>query len=157
MESWNAWCSQWAGKPIVPAGLRLNDSNLVLEAVRPQSRGAGAALLVAGAIARGELVQLTAVTVPYPWHYWLTVSPQAENRPEVAGSSPGWRRRSPLAPADQRLAFGRRRQARPGGVLLGETPEIVPGGILIEAQGKLSGHRGNVLKYRRLGVFVVFP
>ncbi|MGL4007218.1 transcriptional regulator, partial [Escherichia coli] len=56
MESWNAWCSQ-AGleKPIVPAGLRLNDSNLVLEAVR---LGAGVALerrsLVAGAIARGE-------------------------------------------------------------------------------------------------------
>lgn len=21
---------------------------------------------------------------PYPWPYWLTVSPQAENRPEVA-------------------------------------------------------------------------
>ena len=86
MESWHAWCSQ-AGleKPIVPSGLRLNDSNLVLEAVR---LGAGVALerrsLVAGAIARGELVQLTAVTVPYPWHYWLTVSPQAENRPEVA-------------------------------------------------------------------------
>ncbi|CAM3155720.1 LysR family transcriptional regulator [Klebsiella quasipneumoniae subsp. quasipneumoniae] len=85
MESWNAWCSQ-AGleKTIIPAGLRLNDSNLVLEAVR---LGAGVALerrsLVAGAIARGELVQLTAVTVPYPWHYWLTVSPQAENRPEV--------------------------------------------------------------------------
>ena len=57
----------------------------VLEAVR---LGAGVALerrsLVAGAIARGELVQLTAVTVPYPWHYWLTLSPQAENRPEVA-------------------------------------------------------------------------
>lgn len=61
------------------------DEQLVLEAVR---LGAGVALerrsLVAGAIARGELVQLTAVTVPYPWHYWLTVSPQAENRPEVA-------------------------------------------------------------------------
>ena len=61
MESWHAWCSQ-AGleKPIVPAGLRLNDSNLVLEAVR---LGAGVALerrsLVAGAIARGELVQVT--------------------------------------------------------------------------------------------------
>ncbi len=114
--------------------------------------------LVAGAIARGELVQLTAVTVPYPWHYWLTVSPQAENQ---AGSRPVHRLAGggerPLAPADQRLAFGRRRQARPGGVLLGETPEIVPGGILIEAQGKLSSHRGNVLKYRRLGVFVVFP
>ncbi len=146
-------------KPIVPAGLRLNDSNLVLEAVR---LGAGVALerrsLVAGAIARGELVQLTAVTVPYPWHYWLTVSPQAENRPEVARFiAPAGGGDRPLAPADQRLAFGRRRQARPGGVLLGETPEIVPGGILIEAQGKLSGHRGNVLKYRRLGVFVVFP
>ncbi len=36
MESWHAGCSQ-AGleKTIVPAGLRLNDSNLVLEAVRP--------------------------------------------------------------------------------------------------------------------------
>lgn len=80
---------------------------------------------------------------------------------EPAGSRPVHRLAGggdrPLAPADQRLAFGRRRQARPGGVLLGETPEIVPGGILIEAQGKLSGHRGNVLKYRRLGVFVVFP
>ena len=80
---------------------------------------------------------------------------------EPAGSRPIHRLAGggdrPLAPADQRLAFGRRRQARPGGVLLGETPEIVPGGILIEAQGKLSGHRGNVLKYRRLGVFVVFP
>ena len=73
-------------KPIVPAGLRLNDSNLVLEAVR---LGAGVALerrsLVAGAIARGELVQLTAVTVPYPWHYWLTVSPAGG---EPAGSRP---------------------------------------------------------------------
>lgn len=105
MESWHAWCSQ-AGleKPIVPAGLRLNDSNLVLEAVR------------------------------------------------LAGGGD-----RPLAPADQRLAFSRRRQPCPGGMLLGETPEIVPGGILIEAQGELPGHGGNVLKYRRLGVFVVFP
>ncbi len=75
---------------------------------------------VAGAIARGELVQLTAVTVPYPRHYWLTVSPQAENRPEVARFiAPAGGGDRPLAPADQRLAFGRRRQARPGGVLLG--------------------------------------
>ena len=53
-------------KPIVPAGLRLNDSNLVLEAVRlgPAWRWSGAP--GGGAIARGELVQLTAVTVPYP-------------------------------------------------------------------------------------------
>ncbi|MDP1288223.1 transcriptional regulator, partial [Klebsiella pneumoniae] len=57
-------------QPIGPAGLRRHDSNLVLEAVR---RGAGVALerrsLVAGALARGELVQLTAVTGPNPWHY----------------------------------------------------------------------------------------
>ncbi|STS80990.1 glycine cleavage system transcriptional activator [Klebsiella pneumoniae] len=147
-----------AGKAIVPAGLRLNDSNLVLEAVR---LGAGVALerrsLVAGAIARGELVQLTAVTVPYPWHYWLTVSRRRRTGRKSPGSSPGWRRRSPSGASRSALSLRRRRQARPGGVLLGETPEIVPGGILIEAQGKLSGHRGNVLKYRRLGVFVVFP
>lgn len=159
MESWHAWCSQ-AGleKPIVPSGLRLNDSNLVLEAVR---LGAGVALerrsLVAGAIARGELVQLTAVTVPYP----ALLANRLPAGGEPAGSRPVHRLAGggdrPLAPADQRLAFGRRRQARPGGMLLGETPEIVPGGILIEAQGKLSGHRGNVLKYRRLGIFVVFP
>ncbi len=85
MESWNAWCSQ-AGleKPIVPAGLRLNDSNLVLEAVRlgPAWRwsgapgGGGDSPRRAGAAHRRHR--------PLPWHYWLTVSPQAENRPEVA-------------------------------------------------------------------------
>lgn len=82
---WNAWCSQ-AGleKPIVPAGLRLNDSNLVLEAVRlgPAWRwsgapgGGGDSPRRAGAAHRRHR--------PLPWHYWLTVSPQAENRPEVA-------------------------------------------------------------------------
>ncbi len=70
-------------KPIVPAGLRLNDSNLVLEAVRlgPAWRwsgagGGGDSPRRAGAAHRRHR--------PYPWHYWLTVSPQAENRPEVA-------------------------------------------------------------------------
>ncbi len=83
MESWNAWCSQ-AGleKPIVPSGLRLNDSNLVLEAVRrgPAWRWSGAP--GGGAIARGELAAHRRHR-PLPRHYWLTVSPQAENRPEV--------------------------------------------------------------------------
>ncbi len=160
MESWNAWCSQ-AGleKPIVPAGLRLNDSNLVLEAVRLGGRrGAGAALPGGG----GDSPRRAGAA--HRRHRPLPLALLANRLPaggEPAGSRPVHRLAGggdrPLAPADQRLAFGRRRQARPGGVLLGETPEIVPGGILIEAQGKLSGHRGNVLKYRRLGVFVVFP
>ena len=94
MESWNAWCSQ-AGleKPIVPAGLRLNDSNLVLEAVR---LGAGVALerrsLVAGAIARGELVQRP--------------SPRRRRTARKSpGSSPGWRRRSPSGASRSALSL----------------------------------------------------
>ena len=85
-ESWKSWCLN-AGleKEIVPAGLRINDSNLVLEAVR---LGRGIALerrsLVRDAIARGELVQITAFTAPYPWHYWLVTSPQAEKAREIS-------------------------------------------------------------------------
>lgn len=68
MESWNAWCSQAglekADRPRRPAPERLQSG------AGGGPPGAGVALerrsLVAGAIARGELVQLTAVTVPYP-------------------------------------------------------------------------------------------
>lgn len=86
MESWKSWCLN-AGleKEIEPGGLRVNDSNLVLDAVR---LGEGIALerrsLVQGALDRGELVQLTAITAPYPWHYWLAVSPLAEEKEEAA-------------------------------------------------------------------------
>ena len=72
MESWKAWCIN-AGleREIVPGGLCINDSNLVLEAVR---LGKGIALerrsLVQDALSRGELVQLTSYTAPYPWPYW---------------------------------------------------------------------------------------
>ncbi len=83
MESWNARCSG-AGKPIVPAGLRLNDSNLVLEAVRTGRRGAGAALLGGGGDSPRRAGAAHRRHRPLPRHYWLTVSPQAENRPEVA-------------------------------------------------------------------------
>nr|MDQ6120108.1 LysR substrate-binding domain-containing protein [Klebsiella pneumoniae subsp. pneumoniae] len=71
-------------KPIVPSGLRLNDSNLVLEAVR---LGAGVAL-ERRSWWRGDSPRRAGAAHrrhrPLPWHYWLTVSPQAENRPEVA-------------------------------------------------------------------------
>ncbi|MBG4648057.1 LysR family transcriptional regulator [Pseudomonas aeruginosa] len=76
-ESWALWC-QRAGVAEPQHGLLINDSNLLLEAVR---LGQGIALerrsLVAGALAEGRLVQLGAIRVPYPYPYWL-VWPQRE-------------------------------------------------------------------------------
>lgn len=75
MESWQPWC-QAAGLDIdVPRnGLCSNDSNLVLQAVR---LGQGIALerrsLVHDALQRGELVQLSPITAPYPYPYWLVL------------------------------------------------------------------------------------
>ena len=86
MESWKTWCLK-AGleREIVAGGLCINDSNLVLEAVR---LGNGIALerrsLVQGAIDRGELVQLTACSAPYPWPYWLVTPQQSEKKAEVS-------------------------------------------------------------------------
>ncbi|MEH0884571.1 LysR substrate-binding domain-containing protein [Enterobacter sp. UNJFSC 003] len=86
MESWKTWCVN-AGleREIVPGGLCINDSNIILEAVR---LGKGIALerrsLVQDAITRGELVQLTPITAPYPWPYWLVTSQLTEAKPEVA-------------------------------------------------------------------------
>jgi LysR family glycine cleavage system transcriptional activator len=85
MESWKTWCIN-AGleREIVPGGLCINDSNLVLEAVR---LGKGIALerrsLVQDALSRGELVQLTPFTAPYPWPYWLVSSQGAEQKTEA--------------------------------------------------------------------------
>lgn len=73
-ESWALWC-QRAGVAEPQHGLLINDSNLLLEAVR---LGQGIALerrsLVAGAIAEGRLVQLGDIRVPYPYPYWLVWS-----------------------------------------------------------------------------------
>lgn len=85
MESWKTWCVN-AGleKEIVPGGLCINDSNIIIEAVR---LGKGIALerrsLVQDAITRGELVQLTSITAPYPWPYWLVTAQPKEEKPEV--------------------------------------------------------------------------
>ncbi len=35
-------------------------------------------------ITRGELVQLTSITAPYPWPYWLVTAQPKEAKPEVA-------------------------------------------------------------------------
>ncbi len=79
------WCVN-AGleKEIVPGGVCINDSNIILESVR---LGKGIALerrsLVQDAITRGELVQLTSITAPSPWPYWLVTSTLTEAKPEV--------------------------------------------------------------------------
>lgn len=97
MESWKAWCIN-AGleREIVPGGLCINDSNLVLEAVR---LGKGIALerrsLVQDALSRGELVQLTSFTAPYPWPYWLVSSQGAEQKTKPFYLRPGLMGRLP--------------------------------------------------------------
>jgi LysR family glycine cleavage system transcriptional activator len=76
---WAEWC-QIAG--IAPQALKAptltaNDSNVILAAA---VAGQGIALerrsLVAGLLARGDLVQLSTLTVPYPYPYWLVWQPR---------------------------------------------------------------------------------
>ncbi|ARU94339.1 LysR substrate-binding domain-containing protein [Tatumella citrea] len=85
MESWQSW-SESAGlqSPVVPQGLCINDSNLVLEAVRC---GQGIALerrsLVQELIRRGELVQLGDCVVAYPWDYWRVIPLSVAEKPAL--------------------------------------------------------------------------
>jgi LysR family glycine cleavage system transcriptional activator len=71
---WSDWCEA-AQVPEPDAGravLSANDSNVVISAVL---LGQGVALerrsLVSHALARGELVQITSIRVPYRYPYWL--------------------------------------------------------------------------------------
>lgn len=79
-ESWLRWCEK-AGvpEPGADSGLWINDSNLLMEAVRLKQ---GIALerrsLVEGALQRGELVQLTDISVPYDYPYWLVWPPSEQ-------------------------------------------------------------------------------
>ncbi|MCP2086736.1 UNVERIFIED_ORG: LysR family glycine cleavage system transcriptional activator [Paraburkholderia sediminicola] len=71
---WAEWCqaAQVAEPPAEAVVLSANDSNIVLGAVL---LGQGIALerrsLVAHALARGDLVQITDIRVPYRYPYWL--------------------------------------------------------------------------------------
>ncbi|RDK00588.1 LysR substrate-binding domain-containing protein [Paraburkholderia lacunae] len=75
------WCeaAQVAEPPAEAIVMSANDSNIVLGAVL---LGQGVALerrsLVAGALATGQLVQITDIRVPYRYPYWL-VWPQRES------------------------------------------------------------------------------
>lgn len=71
---WQDWC-RLVGKhdyPLHPASLIANDSNLIIAAAL---QGRGIALerrsLVAGLLHSGALQQLSPVSVPYPYAYWL--------------------------------------------------------------------------------------
>lgn len=81
-EPWASWCeAAGVAEPPARSGLWINDSNLILEAVR---LGQGLALerlsLVADALATGELVQVTPVRVPYFYAYWLVWPAREEAR-----------------------------------------------------------------------------
>jgi LysR family glycine cleavage system transcriptional activator len=77
--SWDDWFE--AAGVSHPSGaqpfLTANDSNIVLGAV---ALGQGLALerhsLVANALDRGELVQITDITIPYPYPYWVVWPPR---------------------------------------------------------------------------------
>lgn len=78
--SWDDWFAA-AGisqRPDAAPFLTANDSNIVLGAV---VLGQGIALerrsLVANALGRGELVQITNISIPYPYPYWV-VWPQRD-------------------------------------------------------------------------------
>ncbi|PXF31471.1 glycine cleavage system regulatory protein [Pokkaliibacter plantistimulans] len=80
-ESWSPWCEVAGGKepPINrPGGLWINDSNVIMEAVR---MGQGVALerlsVVRPFLERGEIVRLTDIVAPYRFPYWL-VWPERE-------------------------------------------------------------------------------
>ncbi|MBJ7314319.1 LysR family transcriptional regulator [Rugamonas sp. CCM 8940] len=70
---WTDWClAAGVAEAESRSDLLANDSNIVLAAVM---LGQGIALerrsLVAGALARGDLMQITAISVPYSYPYWL--------------------------------------------------------------------------------------
>ncbi|HTJ93124.1 MAG TPA: LysR substrate-binding domain-containing protein [Pararobbsia sp.] len=76
---WTDWChAAQIDEPAGPCALAAIDSNIALGAVL---RGDGIALerrsLIADKVASGELVQLSPITVPYPYAYWL-VWPQRD-------------------------------------------------------------------------------
>lgn len=80
-ESWSRWCQMAGVSEPQHTRLWINDSNLVLEAVR---LGMGLALerrsLVQNLLDSGVLVQLTSLVVPYAYPYWLVWPDRAQSK-----------------------------------------------------------------------------
>jgi LysR family glycine cleavage system transcriptional activator len=78
---WSDWCQQagLAADAIPPPTLTANDSNIILGAAL---LGQGVALerrsLVDGLVKSGALLQLSPITVPYPYAYWLVWQPREQ-------------------------------------------------------------------------------
>ena len=79
-ETWRHWgeaagVSQMATRPV-----SVNDSNLVLEALRlGQTLALERRSLVQTALQEGRLVQLSPIVAPYPYAYWLVWPERAES------------------------------------------------------------------------------
>ncbi|QBJ78709.1 LysR substrate-binding domain-containing protein [Aquitalea sp. USM4] len=90
VESWMGWCQAAGVEEPSQAGLWINDSNLVLQAVQ---QGMGVALerrsLVDAGLKSGMLVQLSDIVVPYPYPHWL-VWPQRESSLLKQREFAGW-------------------------------------------------------------------
>jgi LysR family glycine cleavage system transcriptional activator len=90
VESWMGWCQAAGVEEPSQAGLWINDSNLVLQAV---TQGMGVALerrsLVHAGLQSGVLVQLSDIVVPYPYPHWL-VWPQRESSLLKQRDFAGW-------------------------------------------------------------------
>lgn len=90
VESWMGWCQAAGVVEPAQAGLWINDSNLVLQAVQ---QGLGVALerrsLVHAALQTGTLVQVSDIVVPYPYPHWL-VWPARESSQRKQRDFAGW-------------------------------------------------------------------
>lgn len=90
VESWMGWCQAAGVAEPAQAGLWINDSNLVLQAVQ---QGLGVALerrsLVQAALQAGTLVQVSDIVVPYPYPHWL-VWPARESSQRKQRDFAGW-------------------------------------------------------------------
>ncbi|WP_035061654.1 transcriptional regulator GcvA [Andreprevotia chitinilytica] len=87
-EPWGSWLMAAGLEERPPSGIWMNDSNLVLEAVR---LGQGVALsrrsLVDGALRRGELVRVTEIEIPYQYPYWLVWPPRSHGSAKLEAFS----------------------------------------------------------------------
>ena len=80
-ETWLHWGeTAGLGEAAPNRGISVNDSNVVLEALRlGQALALERRSLVQAALNEGRLVQLSPVTAPYPYAYWLVWPERAES------------------------------------------------------------------------------
>lgn len=79
-ETWRHWSEAAGANQMATRPISVNDSNLVLEALRlGQTLALERRSLVQTALQEGRLVQLSPVVAPYPYAYWLVWPERAES------------------------------------------------------------------------------